>query len=269
MKLMFCRNKPVGLTIGSPGHIGTYAMDTTDDFHVYRITISLDGSGQRKAKLYIDNYPSPVISIVAWVRSVNPGEPRLAWGNQSSSSAEAYELDYFWFTDEGAFAAEGWCGTGSSLYPIGDLNKDCVTNIHDLEIFCQDWLKSLPGDCEQIWESGQGLQPDFDKNCSVDLKDYATFAANWKDEYPVMFGPHGITITQDRYPQNPVFTCFIDETACPVFHPRLIKIGSLFHMYYAVEYPDGKTRVNLATSSDLIDWTDYPGNPVDKQSLFG
>lgn len=58
-----------------------------------------------------------------------------------------------------------------------------------------------------------------------------------------------------------------------LLHPTIIKIGNLWHMYYSALAPNvsifapyseswGPEQIGLATSSDLINWTKHPGNPV-------
>jgi len=74
-------------------------------------------------------------------------------------------------------------------------------------------------------------------------------------------------MTWSRYEANPVLTprdfdwAFWSESeACSCRDPHVVKIGDLFHLYYTAVTRDGNGCVAVATSKDLVHWTD--GGPV-------
>jgi len=84
-------------------------------------------------------------------------------------------------------------------------------------------------------------------------------SANW-DKFYLYTSTDLLTWT--LYSQTPVLTAG-DEGAI-ILHPSIIKIGSLWHMYYSAQ-PDWtwtSHTIWLATSPDLINWTKYGALPV-------
>jgi len=63
---------------------------------------------------------------------------------------------------------------------------------------------------------------------------------------------------------NPVLTpgASGEWDAGGVEHPRIIKEGSVYKMWYGGFDEDGTPRIGYATSSDGISWSKYSGNPV-------
>ena len=93
------------------------------------------------------------------------------------------------------------------------------------------------------------------------LTQSATAGTNW-----VHFSLYTSTnrVTWTPYGSNPVFTV---ETAGHwdvdyLGHPALLKIGSLWYMYFSAANGSGTEAVGVATSPDLITWTPYVGNPI-------
>ena len=72
-----------------------YAMDTTDKFHVYRLT--MDASGY---KLYLDGEAATVLSGAAGAG----GNIFIEFGDETAGDDAEYENDYVRWTDGGAFA---------------------------------------------------------------------------------------------------------------------------------------------------------------------
>ncbi|MHC4150390.1 MAG: lamin tail domain-containing protein, partial [Planctomycetota bacterium] len=56
--------------------------------------------------------------------------------------------------------------------PTGDLSGDCIVGTEDLRIFTEQWLDT--GGCSEP------NCADLDDSNTVDMADYAIFAANWK-----------------------------------------------------------------------------------------
>jgi predicted GH43/DUF377 family glycosyl hydrolase len=67
----------------------------------------------------------------------------------------------------------------------------------------------------------------------------------------------------EKYTGNPV-----DETPTALWEvggvasPDVIKIGDTYYMYYQGDNGTGNIKIGLATSSDLVNWTHYSGNPI-------
>jgi hypothetical protein len=147
----------------------TFAMDTTDDFHTYRMTREANGLYWN---LYIDN--NPVASI----------ENQHAGGNLLTFSR-------IWFGDIG-FPVPGnsphvlidyirWhegANAPALTTLIGDLNADGFVGIADLNIILSNWNKSVPiGDWQQgdIAGTGDGF---------IGISDLNVVLSNWNTGTP-------------------------------------------------------------------------------------
>ena len=71
-----------------------YNMTTTDDFHVYRLTIDLSA----QYALYVDGSSTPVLTGAAGSGSNN----KFEFGDETNDDDSEYETDYFRWTDAGA-----------------------------------------------------------------------------------------------------------------------------------------------------------------------
>ena len=97
---MFLHLFPDKITIsgGSGGKAGVCAMDTTDKFHVYRITAI--GSN---IKLYADNNPAPVIDLANGLSPATKSS-RIYFGDADSArTGGESQWDYLRWTNKGVY----------------------------------------------------------------------------------------------------------------------------------------------------------------------
>lgn len=66
-----------------------------------------------------------------------------------------------------------------------------------------------------------------------------------------------LDIKFEKYAGNPAHRCFVGGVQCTTYYPRVIKVEETYHMYYSAVYPDGLTRIHLATSEDLRSLRDF------------
>ncbi|MFI4910291.1 MAG: hypothetical protein ACIAQZ_01345 [Sedimentisphaeraceae bacterium JB056] len=138
---MFDKND-VGLYMGLEDNVfnfssaGTHAMDTTDDFHVYRITM-----GATTAKLYVDGakVPNREVTYPAGLTGLNRAD-RFFFGDITGTNDSAWQLDYVRWTAQGQLVPPELCGDALHQYPIGDLNFDCLVNSDDIVLLVSNWL---------------------------------------------------------------------------------------------------------------------------------
>ena len=90
------RNRGIGLVENKVFMAsGSYDMDTTDGFHVYRMT--MDGTGCR---LYVDGVASPVLTGTLGAGAAIS----IEFGDETGGADAEYQTDYIRWTDGGAFA---------------------------------------------------------------------------------------------------------------------------------------------------------------------
>ena len=68
--------------------------------------------------------------------------------------------------------------------------------------------------------------------------------------------------TWTPYGGNPVFSVDGQGANSYICHPAIIKIGSTWFKYFSYDKDSLSSKIGLATSTDLINWTPYSGNPV-------
>jgi len=66
------------------------------------------------------------------------------------------------------------CGDAEHPWLAGDINRDCRTDMNDLEMLSQEWLGN---DCEWLNWNCSGC--DLNRDNKVDLRDMALLAGNW------------------------------------------------------------------------------------------
>jgi hypothetical protein len=76
-------------------------MDAADGFHVYRLTLDLNGY-----KLYVDNKPTPVASGPLKPAEGSNPDRGIQFGDHSAEPDAAYEIDYIRWTTAGAFVPD-------------------------------------------------------------------------------------------------------------------------------------------------------------------
>ena len=147
-----------------PAGQATFAMDTTDDFHIYRLTREANGLYWN---LYIDNNP------VATIANQHAGGNLLSFsriwmgdvGFPNPASSPHVLIDYVrWH--EGATAPP-------LTTLIGDINADGFVGIDDLNVLLINWNQSVPiGD----WQQGDlaGIGDGF-----VGIDDLNVVLTNW------------------------------------------------------------------------------------------
>jgi len=91
-----------------------------------------------------------------------------------------------------------------------------------------------------------------------------------KEGYEVEPGYEGVANSADglvweRSKETPILAiqdpdCAQWESAC-IYQPWLVEYGGVFYNYYNAR-PHGNEQMGLATSTDLLTWHRYPGNPV-------
>jgi hypothetical protein len=85
---------------GAEVQYGSYAMDTTNDFHIYRLAAQ---TGTNKLNFYVDNTPIPVIT--GTLCPIANGTPILSFGDGTGAADARYELTYLRWTTHGAVPA--------------------------------------------------------------------------------------------------------------------------------------------------------------------
>jgi len=98
--------------------LGYYSFDTTDDFHTYRISMSL---GADNIKLYIDGNPTPVYTRTYGSATATIGN--FSIGDLTGTNDADWEIDYIRWTDAGAFTpgATGISNTWEGAYEADNL----------------------------------------------------------------------------------------------------------------------------------------------------
>jgi len=146
---LFSRGFGIDLTDSgiSIGEIANYSMVTTDDYHVYRITVNY---GDNQVRLYAPDDPN---------NSLTPNEPvvegtlstdtsvysdLLRFGDLTGADDADWRIDYIRWTNEGAFPLPGTlplCGDPANPIPLADLDFDCFVNFGDFSIFGLHWME--------------------------------------------------------------------------------------------------------------------------------
>lgn len=99
------------------------------NWHTYRITATNSG-----VSLYIDDDMMAVDTLSAYgATSLN----NVRFGDLTTTNDGDWEIDYIGIYSGGAIAN---CSDAAHPYSKGDINKDCTTNMLDLDIFVQNWL---------------------------------------------------------------------------------------------------------------------------------
>jgi predicted GH43/DUF377 family glycosyl hydrolase len=68
-----------------------------------------------------------------------------------------------------------------------------------------------------------------------------------------------------RHPNNPVFKTSSDSDAWDgwyIYSPSVVKYGGIYYLYYTGRDSYGVENIGYATSSDGINWTRHPDNPI-------
>jgi len=65
-----------------------------------------------------------------------------------------------------------------------------------------------------------------------------------------------------KHPDNPILPRVPGTWEDMTARPSVMKEGSTWKMWYDGRDPDGSVKIGYATSSDGINWTRYPGNPI-------
>jgi PEP-CTERM motif len=181
----------------SPVGKATIAMDTTDAFHIYRMTRE---ANSLYWNLYIDNNP------VATIANQHAGGNLLSFSRiwfgdinfPVPGNSPHVLIDYIrWY--EGAQAPP-------LTTIIGDLNADGFVGIGDLNIILSNWNQNVPvGD----WQQGDvaGIGDGF-----VGISDLNVVLANWNAGTP----PPGLA---DAVPE-PSTVCFVGLGAAAVLRRR-------------------------------------------------
>jgi len=76
---------------------------------------------------------------------------------------------------------------------------------------------------------------------------------------------HAVNLSSDIWvttPTTPVFQASQGWDSGGISTPRVIKIGSMYQMWYAASSPGSSWKIGYATSTDGLNWTPYAGNPV-------
>lgn len=129
-----------GLTEESFSVSGTksYDMDTTDDFHVYRIAI---GAGGDQVRMWFD---ANTVSPGTWDGAISLGTPDSMFFGDSTGVLDAdWDLDYYRWTNVGSYAPVGYppyCGDTAHPVVVGDFNYNCHVDIKDFQLLMTEWL---------------------------------------------------------------------------------------------------------------------------------
>ncbi len=133
-----------------------YPFDTTDDFHIYTLRITY--GYYKRITLSIDGI-SHVETALDYVGSVNQGDTNVVgFGDTSQNVQSEVQLEYCSY-----YIANSY----------GLLGDDWLTDIDDLQIFGEQWLRtdcSCPDFCEQA---------DINQDGRVDIKDLSVICEMW------------------------------------------------------------------------------------------
>ncbi len=122
---------------------------------------------------------------------------------------------------------------------------------------------------EKYFNAPRSITPDEIKALNQALRESAAQAKRdgrkWFDAHDEKQLAHATapTLTTRQWRKRP-FALIADASESVLWAPHVITHADRHYMFYAAgsERADGQFRIHLAISSDMHDWTRYPGNPL-------
>ncbi|MHC4373419.1 MAG: hypothetical protein ACYSQY_07325 [Planctomycetota bacterium] len=139
-----------------------YPMDTTDGFHSYSLSVvHINVWNEDRVNLSIDGNAYTVNAFHYLGQAAQGDYNIVGFGDESISGGSQIELERFGFYVQNSYGLldEGW-----------------LTDIHDLQIFAGQWLRT-DCDCDGFCE-----QADINQDGRVDIKDLSIICDVWLEE---------------------------------------------------------------------------------------